>query len=464
MTISSKIKKIIMTMSKRIVPFPYISGFKFAKFYNFLMKSQWWPKEKLEKFQNERLRIIIKHAYENVPYYRRIFDERGLKPKDIQTKEDLKLLPVLTKEDVRKHFNELIAKNADRYEGYVFKSGGTTGTPLKFYRDRISSIIHSAAVWRYRNWAGFSHSERWVVMRYDTFTKSEQKVPYRIEGNTMYLSSFHLKYENARDYLSIIERFNPKAIWAFPSTLYVMAKYIENKKIKPDFNLVAIFTSSETLFKNYRTLIEKIFNCKIYDWYGSNEGIISAGECPEGGYHINEDGVIEIVDYKNNVCSTGERGKVIGTSLWNYTMPFIRYELGDIASLSNRKCKCGRGLPLLQSIEGRVDDIIITKDGRLVGRLDEAFHYSDGIRESQIVQDEIGRITIKIVKDVNFFDKDIEILDEELRKRLSNSMEISYEFVNEIPKTGRGKYRFVISNIISDYFRDRSDLHNPTQT
>jgi len=449
------IKKTIKNIYKEIVPFPYVYGIKFAKFYNFLMESQWWSKEKLEKFQDERLRIIIKYAYENVPYYRRIFDECGLKPEDIQTKEDLKLLPILTKDDVRKNFNELITRNADKYKPYIFESGGTTGKPLKFYKDSISSLTHNAAVWRYRNWAGFRHSDRWVVMRYETFTDSKQRIPCTIKANTMELSSFHLKYENIGDYLSIIKKFNPKVIWAFPSTLYVMAKYIKNQGIAPNFNLRAIFTSSETLFKNHRALIEETFGCKIYDWYGSNEGIISAGECPEGGYHINENGIIEIVDYKNNKqCKAGERGRVIGTSLWNYAMPFIRYDLGDIASISSRKCKCGRGLPLLQSIEGRVDDIIITKDERLVGRLDEAFHYSFGIRESQIIQNEIGKITVKVIKDVNFSNKDIETLDKELKKRLGGEMDINYQFVDEIPKTRRGKYRFVISNVVRDYLEN----------
>ncbi|MCD6573137.1 MAG: phenylacetate--CoA ligase family protein [Thermoplasmata archaeon] len=447
------VKNVIRRVHSKI-PFPYVYGLKFAKYYKWLMKTQWLPPEELEELQNKMLQIIIKHAYENVPYYRRIFDERGLKPEDIQTKEDLKLLPVLTKDDVRRHFNELIAKNVSKYGPYAFESGGTTGKPLKFYKDRTSSFVHSAAVWRYRNWAGYRYGKKWVIMRYETFTGSNQKIPYRVEGNTMYLSSFHLKYENVGDYLSIIEKFNPEAIWAFPSMLYIMAKYIDNQGSKFKFNLKAIFTSSETLFEHQRKLIEEAFDCKIYDWYGSNEGIISAAECPEGNYHITEEGIIEIVDYKNNICSVRESGKVVGTSLWNYAMPFIRYELGDIASFSNKKCKCGRNLPLLGSVEGRIDDIIVTKDGRLVGRLDEAFHYSFGIRESQIIQHEIGKIIVKIVRDVTFSNKDIEILDKELKKRLGNDMQISYEFVDEIPKTRRGKYRFVISKVIKDYLEN----------
>ncbi|MHA1410283.1 MAG: phenylacetate--CoA ligase family protein [Candidatus Odinarchaeia archaeon] len=435
------------------VPFPYRFGLTFTRFYLWLMKTQWLKTEEIEKIKNKQLRKIIRHAYHNVPYYHKIFKERQLTPDDIKTKEDLKLLPILTKDDVRKKFRELIAKNAENFKPFICESGGTTGKPLKFLRDKPSSTLHECAVWRYRNYSGFKFGERWVVMRYPTFTESHLDVPYDIKRHTMYLSSFHMRYNNIERYLKIIEKFKPKAIWGFPSTLYVMAKFIENTNIKFNVKLKAVFTSSETLFKHFRELIENSFQTRIYDWYGSNEGIISAGQCENGNYHINEDGIIEIIDFNGEVCGEEEEGKVVGTSLWNYAMPLIRYELGDIASISHEKCKCGRGLPTLKVISGRLDDIIITKDERLVGRLDEAFHYSTGIRESQIIQNEIGKILIKIVKDINFSDKDIKLLDVELRKRLGEDMDISYEITDEIPKTRRGKYRFVISTIIRDYLK-----------
>lgn len=134
---------------KKIIPFPYSRGIKFAKFYNFLTESQWWPKEKLEEFQNERLRIIIEHAYEKVPYYRRIFNQRGLKPKDIQTREDLNKLPVLTKEDVRKHFKELMAKDFKKYKPILRYTSGSTGIPLKFYLDKNNLVWERAFVCRH---------------------------------------------------------------------------------------------------------------------------------------------------------------------------------------------------------------------------------------------------------------------------------------------------------------------------
>lgn len=437
----------IRFIRNNVLPFPYVYGLKFTKYYRWLSKVQWLPSQEIDEMKNERLRRLIKHAYENVQYYRKVFDERGLKPSDIQCKEDLKLLPIIRKDDIRKNLKLFMAKNYHKYGPFVNYTGGTTGKPLRFLGDKISSTVHNACVWRYRNWAGYNYGDKIIIMRYKTFESSYRRIPLDMKGNTLYLSAFHLRRENVYDYLNIIQKFNPKAIWAFPSTLYLISRYIQKRNVKLNIDLKAIFTSSETLFKHFRESIENAFQCKIYDWYGSNEDVVTAAECPNGNYHITEEGILEIVDFKGEECAIGQKGKVVGTSLWNYAMPFIRYELGDIASITTEKCTCGRGLPLLKTIEGRIDDIIITKDKRLIGRLDEAFHYSYGIKESQIIQPEVGRIIVKIVKDENFSDKDIQILDYELRRRLGTDMNIEYEFVDEIPRTRSGKFKFVISEI-----------------
>lgn len=143
------IKKVIKNTWTKFVPFPYVYGLEFADFYRFLMKSQWWPKEKLEEFQNQRLRKIIEHAYDNVPYYRKIFDVRGLRPKDIQCKEDLRKLPILTKEDLRKNFNELMAKDFEKFKPILSHTSGSTGIPMKYYLDKNNFIWENAFVCRH---------------------------------------------------------------------------------------------------------------------------------------------------------------------------------------------------------------------------------------------------------------------------------------------------------------------------
>jgi len=418
----------------------------FRKYYSALDKSQWWKPTKLEELQVIKLKKILTHVYRNVPYYRRLFKERQLTPDDLNSIRDLEKLPILTKDTIRYKLKDLCAKDFRCYHPYLFYTGGSTGKPLKFYLDRNSWAWSKASVWRYQKWADYSPRDRCVIIRYRLF--EEGKPPYALEGKRLYLSAFHMKDEYLSEYCRLMNNFEPSAIWSFPSALYVLVRYMKKKGLRNIIRPKAIMTTAETLFEHHRKEIEDFLNCKIYDWYGANETNVTACECPLGGMHINSEcGILEVVDNKGENVRLGEIGKTVITDFTNLTMPLIRYELGDRLSLSKTLCPCGRGLPLIEFIEGRIDDIILTKDGRMVGRLDEAFHYSFGIKLSQIIQDKAGHILVKIVKDYNFSDEDIKILDIELRKRLGSDMDIDYEFVEDIPRTRMGKYKFVISKI-----------------
>ncbi len=414
-------------------------------------RNQWLTTDQLEQLQCKKLRRIIHHAYENVPYYRRVFDQRRLKPDDIQSLNDLKKLPILTKDDVRQYFKELQATNMNQYEPYLSQTGGSTGTPLQFYNDKVFRWEESLVVARFRHWMqlGSEHPKR-VVMRYKTdFPPTEEGVaPHQRIDNTLYLSSFHLQKNNLDDDINRIRAFKPRLIWSFPSVLYILADHMRENRIPPIASLKAINTSAETLFPHFRKAIEEAFGAKVYDHYGSNEGVVSAWECPNGSLHIDvEYGILELVDTEGMAVPIGKPGIVVGTGLNKFAMPLIRYSLGDIAIMSNEPCPCDRRLPVISSLEGRSDDVVITKDGRLVGRLDSAFRKSYGIMMSQIVQEEPGRIIVRIVKRKDYSDEDTKILDAELRELLGKDMIIEYRFVDDIERVGMGKYKFVISKL-----------------
>ncbi len=435
------------------VPFVFVRGLRFAEISRLISKTQYCPLTKIREFQEQKLRSLVKHAYENVPYYRRIFEKRGFSPSNIRSIEDLHKIPILAKDDVRRFSRILCAKNMKRFFPVPIETGGTTGKPLRLYGDARQLDWHMAVVWRYRNWAGFRYGDKWVEMRYK-FSDLEQKtrlgVRYSVKGNTLYLSSFHLSQKTLPDYVMLIEKFEPKALYGFPSMLYVLARYILSHGFK--VNIGAIFTSSETLLIWQRGTIEKAFSGKVFDFYGSNEGVISAAQCPEGNYHVNcEVGILEVVDNEGRNVNEGQVGLAVATGLHHYAMPLIRYKLGDLVRFSKNPCCCGRTLPIIESIEGRTDDIIVTNDGKLVGRLDEAFHFSYGIRESQIVQKEAGKMVVRVVKDDGFSVRDIKLLDEELKKRLGASMIVDYEYVESIPRTAMGKYKFVVSEVANKY-------------
>jgi len=418
----------------------------FHRYYSELNKSQWWQPTKIEELQIIRLKEILNHAYQNVPHYRRIFEERQLTSDDFNSIRDLEKLPILTKDMIRHNLEDLCAKDFRRYHPCLSYTGGSTGKPLKFYLDSNSWAWSKASVRRYQKWANYNPRDRCVIIKYRLF--EEGKPPYALEGKRLYLSAFHMKDEYLSEYCKLMADFDPKAIWSFPSALYVLVRYMKKKGLRNIIKLKTIMTTSETLFEHHRKEIEDFLNCKIYDWYGANESNVTACECPIGGMHMNSEcGILEVVDNKGKNVRVGEIGKAVITDFTNFAMPLIRYKLGDRLSLSKAICPCGRGLPLIEFIEGRTDDIIVTKDGKMVGRLDEAFHYSFGIKLSQIIQDKVGHILVKIVKDYNFSDEDIKILDIELRKRLGDAMDIDYKFVEGIHRTRMGKYKFVISKI-----------------
>lgn len=439
------ILKALKYIKRRIVPFPYVYGGEFTKLYDFLMESQWWPKKKLEEFQNEKLQIIIRYAYNNVPYYKKIFNVRGLKPSDIKTSKDLKLLPILTKDEIRKNFNKLLAKNYRKYYPILSHTSGSTGTAMDFYLTKnLENVIESAHVWRHWNWANYNYSNRCVVIRGKIITEDLNVIaPYKMDQNTLLLSSFHLSPKSIKQYVELMKKFKPKIIRAYPSAMLVITKFLKRASIKP-VEIESIITSSETLLPTHRKEIEEFWGAKIYDWYGLGERAAAIGECEKGGFHINSEyGIIEFKDIPKN-----NHKEIIATSFWNFAMPFIRYSTKDIVmTLTNNQCPCGRTLPIVKSIDGRIEDFIITKDLRFIGRLDAALKYSRGIKFTQIVQDKIGHILVKIVKDAEFTSRDHEKLNLELKKRLGNNIDIDYEFTNDIPRNKAGKLRFVISKI-----------------
>ena len=448
------VKKAVRSVWSKVIPFPYSYGLRahgrqFVKFYKWLMKTQWLSPEELEEIQNERLKKHIKHAYENVPYYRRIFEERGLKPNDIRSKEDLKLLPVLTKDDVRKHFNELIAKDSTRYEPILSHTSGSTGIPLKFYLDKNNLMWESAFVSRHWAWMGTSPKEKQAVLR-GAVPKSKRY--FLIDGNTLILSSFLLNFKTLNKYINAIVEFKPKLINGYPSSVQFFARLLKRKNvfsIRPK----AIQTSSETLFPQMRKEIEDVFKCKVYDLYGNLEHVSMITECSDGGFHTNQEyAIIEFLNEKGYDAKHGELAEMVCTGLNNFSMPLIRYKIGDIAVTTKKRCSCGRGLPLVEHLEGRIDDMIITPDGRMIppSGMTLAFEFSENIKQCQLIQNKKDELIINIVKSDQYGDKDHKFMLNEVRKRIGNKMKITVNFVDDISRTKAGKLRFVISKVKLD--------------
>ncbi len=417
----------------------------------FLEKSQWWKPEQLEEFQNKKLRALINHAYKNVPYYHRLFRKLGLKPEDIKTKEDLKKLPILTKDDIRRNLSELLAKNIPKSRYIVAHSSGSTGEPLKYYVDKRAYSIGWAQTFRCWSWAGYSLGDPYVKISLNPRTKISKKIQDLLFRCTyIYIRSVD---KNSIDYYYRLMQ-NATIIRGYASAMYTIANLIKEYVDNPEFpRLRAVMTTGDTLFPHYRRLIESVFQCEVFDGYGGESTPI-AFECnSHSGYHICDESVIVEVLREGEEVSDGELGEIVFTSLYNYAMPFIRYNIQDVGRPSVDSCSCGRGLSMLKSVEGRNTDIVVTPTGKflIVHFFTWLFEYIEGVDQFQVIQKKIDELNIKIVRNNKFTEKDLQYIISQIRKEVGDCMNIDVEFVDSIPPTRSGKRRFVISKVPLSY-------------
>ena len=412
-----------------------------------LGKSQWWSKTQIEELQTKKLRALVRHAYDNVPYYHRIFSKQGVTPDDIKTKNDLKKIPMLMKDDIRKNLQDLLAKNIPKSKRIEIHSSGSTGEPVKYYIDNKSYSADWAQTFRGWSWAGFQIGDPYVKLSLNP-RKSYRKKIQDTFLNCRYVYAAGITDQVIKVEIEKIQRFNPKLIRDYSSHLYTLAKLMEKSNIH--YKGAAIVTTGDMLYPHYRELIEKQFQCKIFDGYGGESTPI-AFECEEhNGYHLcDEDVIVELLADNENVAP-GELGGIVFTNLENYAMPFIRYNIGDVGTYADEACPCGRGLSLMKSIEGRDSDIIRTPSGDfiVVHFFTILFEYMEGVDQFQVMQERIDHLTVKIMKNQYFTDTDLIHIQNEIQKRVGADVDIEIHFVNEIPLSGRsGKRRFVISKV-----------------
>ena len=425
----------------------------FQNVSDFLNKSQFYSMQELEEYQREHLSLIIKHAYKNVPYYNEKFKAIKLMPSDIKEISDLHKIPILTRNDIHDNFEKLIAKNIDRSKLKMGHTSGTTGSPLEFLWDHNLIVMNNAFHWRQRNWAGLKLGDKFAVLFGRVIVPLKQKnAPfwrYNYFQKQLWMSSFHLTKENLKYYVDKLHAFKPVIIEGYPSTMYILAKYLDSQDII--FPVKSVLTTAETLYPQQREIIEKVFACKIFDYYGMAERVVFATECEKHeGHHLNmEFGITEIVKKGGEPVENGEMGRVVATGLHNYGMPLIRYKTGDVTAISRKKCSCGRQLPLMENVTTKAEDIVTTKDGRYISSsvLTHPFKPLQNIAESQIIQESIEKLIIKIVKKPEYCNNDTKHLLNEFKKRLGDEMQIQVQFVDGIPRTKAGKYRWVISNV-----------------
>lgn len=426
----------------------------FKRTYDFLKESQYWSADQLEEYQLQQLNKLVIHAYQNVPYYERVFNEIGLKPKDIQDLKDLEQLPFLTRDIVRENLKDLCSRSHSRNQFQHVTTGGSSGVPLELY---LESGVTDAKEWAFMKtqWdrVGFRFRDKCAIFRgykvpvsNNTFWKSH------LFGRWLLFSSYDINNKNISTYIKKLKAYNPKYIQAYPSTISLLANHINENNIRDIPDVKAILCGSENIFPNQRKLIEQTFNTKVYSWYGLTEKVVLAGECEVSNhYHIfPEYGVTELVDKTGITIKTGS-GEIVGTGFNNYAMPLIRYKTGDIGVLVETKCKCGREYPLLERIEGRSQDMVVTKNNSKITLtaliFGQHFNAFSNIKEFQIIQEKKGELILKIVKSKKYTSVDEKEILNTIRDVSNNQLDLIFNYTDLIPKTERGKHKFLIQKI-----------------
>ena len=433
-------------------PRPFWDSAYFKRYSAWLDNSQWWSKDELENFQLGSLQALVKHAYENVPYYRCVFDQKKLKPQDIASLDDIHKIPLLHREDISTNLEDMVARTYERSKLRITTTGGTTGKPIGVYQDKYTVDANEMVfVLRQWNWAGYELGDRIVTLRGNTILRKSARNTkawwdYYPGHNELILSSFEMDDDHLFRYSEMIRKFQPKFIQAYPSSIEIFARFMERNSIGHP-PIKAIFCESETLYPEQRKLIESQFRCKIFSGYGMTERAADAVECEQHqGYHVNmEYGILELVDkYDQPITKPGIPGRVVGTGFDTFCMPIIRFVTDDIAEYSLETCRCGRQLTLVKDFKGRLRELIFSKSGKVMPLMTCLSLHGKSfmkISELKFVQERQGELIVQIAVATNCSEAEVKAeLQHELYQKLDpDEFTIEIEVVNHVKRTERGK-------------------------
>jgi phenylacetate-coenzyme A ligase PaaK-like adenylate-forming protein len=400
----------------------------------------------LRERQNTQLRLLVRHAVENVPYYGRLFKERGLRAADIQTTEDLQKLPVLTKDIIRKNQDDFASRAELPYKNG--STGGSTGDPLKYRMSPECQYRGVALLYRGLSEGGYEPGDPMLIMAGGSLTDSSPTLRKRLVLFTLNfrsVSSYGITENTLRECADLLKRHRPCFLRGYATSFYVFAKLLRREGRSMEGIVPAIFSTGEMLLPGQRRLIEQVFAIRVFDDYGLNDGGVSAYECREhNGMHIDyERAVLETTDAEG-VPVKGAEGRILATSLYNYAMPFIRYDTGDMATIRESHCPCGCKRPLLMQLKGRTTDYLDIH-GTLVGSpVLTVLMGKTEAEQYQIVQKSADHIVVRIVKSPRYGRRDEEFIRSSLVAHLPQA-EIEIAYVDEIVAPDGQKHKFIIN-------------------
>lgn len=414
-----------------------------------LTESEHWSADQIAAYQDEEIRRLVADAYQNVPFYRRWYDEHGVDVEKIKTRDDLKHLPILTKALVREHQKELVSGAFSRKSLDVMLTSGTSGTPLQIYCTREAISFQQAIWWRHRARFGLTPKTRYLMFGARLPIAARQTRPpfWREDyfSHRTYLSTYHMTPDNMPAIVDFLQRRSYPFYVGYPSAISVLAQYLLDHNIRLNNPPRYVITASETLLRAFERTIREGIRAPVTDHYGMAEFAGNLAKCEQGRYHV--DFECGYVEQRSLAGSVGPSQSLLLTGWGNPAMPFIRYEVGDSATLGDGPCECGRQSQSFERIDGRTEDYIRTPDGRMVIGLNQVLECGVGAQEMQIYQERLEEIEVRVVPGPDYGEASEQAMLRELRHRVGDSLAIRFVTVEHIPRTKSGKFRAVLSKL-----------------
>jgi phenylacetate-CoA ligase len=417
-----------------------------------LEQTQWWPAERIAALQLSRLRDLLTYSNRHVAYYRDVFARHGIDPERIDSTQDLQRLPLLAKDAIRANIDRLKSDEARTLKR--FNTGGSTGEPLIFFigDERVSHDV--AAKWRATRWWGVDIGDPEVVVWGSPIELGAQGRVRALRDKllrTVLLPAFEMSPPKLDRFVEAIRATRPRMLFGYPSALTHIARHARARSVRmDDLGIRVAFVTAERLYDDQKDTIANTFGCRVANGYGGRDAGFVAHECPDGGMHITaEDMIVEIVDQEGMALPAGSAGEIVVTHLATREFPFIRYRTGDIAALDDRRCPCGRGLPMLRDIQGRTTDFVVAQDGTVMHGLALIYvlRETPGIEAFKIVQESLDLTRVLVVPGAGYGESSRRRIDDGLKARLGRSVHVEVEQVAQIEAERSGKFRYVVSHV-----------------
>lgn len=423
-----------------------------------LEKTQWYSSSQLLDLQWKKLEQLLAHCYDNVSYYRALFDKLAMRPEDIKDMDDFRQLPILTKQEMRQNLHQMVAQDKRR-PFTTRKTSGSTGIPVEFQIGRAANSYRLAAQARGRRWWGWDVGDRraalWgtpFIWGTSGYIPKLRRLKRRLVDNYIDFPVCDLRPQSMRKYYHQMWHFKPRFMYSWTSALYTFARFVKDEGLDGHaLGLEGVVLTAEVLYPHQRDLIEAVLGCPVISEYGCGEVAQIALQCPEGSMHLMSENVLVEFLKEGKPAEPGQRSNIIVTDLNNYRMPLVRYSVGDVGCYNTQHCSCGRGLPLMEIAVGREVDLIQLKNGQtLHPEMLSLPHNSilfEKIRQYKITQRSLTHFFIQIEAEPGNESLLTDVFSTFLRERLGEDITVELEFVKHIPSEKSGKVRYFVSEV-----------------